>query len=58
LAKRIFRLGSGFGFSTAWFTRAVTENGGGDVFHVVWDDELSRQARTHLAALGYEGIIR
>lgn len=57
-AKRVFELGSGFGYSTAWFARAVTENGGGEVFHVVWDEELSRQARTHLAALGYDGVIR
>lgn len=56
-AKRIFELGSGFGYSTAWFARAVTENGGGEVYHVVWDEELSREARTHLAALGYDGII-
>ena len=56
-AKRVFELGSGFGYSTAWFARAVTENGGGEVYHVVWDEELSRQARLHLAALGYEGII-
>jgi caffeoyl-CoA O-methyltransferase len=57
-AKRIFELGSGFGYSTAWFARAVTENGGGEVYHVVWDEELSKQARKHLAALGYDGMIR
>jgi caffeoyl-CoA O-methyltransferase len=57
-AKRIFELGSGFGYSTAWFARAVLENGGGEVFHVVWDKELSQQARTNLSAMGYEGIIR
>ena len=57
-AKRIFELGSGFGYSTAWFARAVTENGGGEVYHVVWDEEMSRQAHTHLAALGYDGIVR
>ena len=57
-AKRVFELGSGFGYSTAWFARAVTENGGGEVYHVVWDEELSRQAHTHLSALGYDGIIR
>lgn len=56
-AKRIFELGSGFGYSTAWFARAVTENGGGEVHHVVWDEDLSRQARTHLAALGFDGTI-
>ena len=53
-AKRVFELGSGFGYSTAWFARAVTENGGGEVYHVVWDEDLSRQARTHLTALGYD----
>jgi predicted O-methyltransferase YrrM len=57
-ARHIFELGSGFGYSTAWFARAVSENGGGEVYHVVWDEELSRQAREHLSALGYDGIIR
>jgi caffeoyl-CoA O-methyltransferase len=57
-AKRIFELGSGYGYSTAWFARAVKENGGGTVFHVVWDDGLSQRARKHLSALGYDGIIQ
>ncbi|HTX90313.1 MAG TPA: O-methyltransferase [Anaerolineales bacterium] len=57
-ARRIFELGSGFGYSTAWFARAVAENGGGEVYHVVWDEELSQQARKHLATLGYDGMIR
>jgi len=57
-AKRIFELGSGFGYSTAWFAKAVAENGGGEVFHVVWDEEMSRQAHAHLAVLGYEEIVR
>jgi caffeoyl-CoA O-methyltransferase len=57
-ARRIFELGSGYGYSTAWFARAVAENGGGEVFHVVWDGELSKQARQHLSALGYDGIIQ
>jgi predicted O-methyltransferase YrrM len=56
-AKRVFELGSGFGYSTAWFARAVTENGGGEVYHVVWDEDLSRQAHAHLSALGYGDII-
>jgi predicted O-methyltransferase YrrM len=51
-ARRVFELGSGFGYSTAWFARAVAENGGGEVHHVVWDAELSRRARKHLDALG------
>jgi predicted O-methyltransferase YrrM len=57
-AKSIFELGSGYGYSTAWFARAVKENGGGEVHHVVWDDELSNKARVHLNALGYDGLIK
>ena len=57
-ARRIFELGSGYGYSTAWFAKAVSENGGGEVFHVVWDESLSQQARQHLAVLGYDGIIK
>lgn len=57
-AKRIFELGSGYGYSTAWFARAVRENGGGEVHHVVWDDQLSQMARQHLQDLGYSDLIR
>src|SRR5256885_3275875 len=57
-ARQIFELGSGFGYSTAWFARAVKENGGGTVHHVVWDDDLSRQARDNLAALGLADVVR
>jgi predicted O-methyltransferase YrrM len=56
-ARRIFELGSGYGYSTAWFARAVRENGGGVVHHVVWDEGLSQKARGHLAALGYGDIV-
>lgn len=60
-ATRIFELGSGYGYSTAWFAQAVQDNlrdsgGAGKtdavVHHTVWDAELSAQARQHLAALG------
>src|SRR6266498_2787354 len=65
-ARRVFELGSGYGYSTAWFARAVQENlalsgaerGGGTVYHVVWDDQLSQKARGHLGALGYGEIVR
>jgi caffeoyl-CoA O-methyltransferase len=57
-ARRIFELGSGFGYSTAWFARAVRENGGGEVHHVVWDEDLSTRAREHLERLGYSDLIR
>ena len=57
-ARRIFELGSGFGYSTAWFARAVRENGGGEVHHVVWDEDLSTRAREHLERLAYSDLIR
>ncbi len=57
-ARQVFELGSGYGYSTAWFAKAVQENGGGAVHHVVWDQELSDKAKKHLAALGYDGIVR
>ena len=57
-AKRIFELGSGYGYSTAWFARAVRENGGGEVHHVVWDKDLSERARKHLDKLGYTDLVR
>lgn len=57
-ARRIFEMGSGYGYSTAWFARAVQENGGGVVHHVVWDDALSRRARGHLHTLGFDDIVQ
>ena len=57
-ARRVFELGSGYGYSTAFFARAVRENGGGVVYHTVWDKNLSDKARAHLTALGYDDIVR
>jgi caffeoyl-CoA O-methyltransferase len=56
-ARHVFEMGSGYGYSTAWFARGVADNGGGTVHHVVWDDALSRRAAGHLARLGYEGVV-
>jgi predicted O-methyltransferase YrrM len=56
-ATRVFEMGSGFGYSTAWFAQAVQENGGGEVHHVVWDEKLSAMAKEHLTALGFNGLI-
>lgn len=50
-ARQVFELGSGYGYSTAWFARGVRENGGGSVHHVVWDADLSSKAREYLRAL-------
>ena len=57
-ARKVFELGSGYGYSTAWFARAVAENGGGEVHHTVWDEDLSARARKHLQALGYAKLMR
>jgi caffeoyl-CoA O-methyltransferase len=57
-AQSIFEMGSGYGYSTAWFAKAVKENGGGVVHHVVWDEKLSERAADHLSRLGYEGLIQ
>src|SRR5258707_2599118 len=57
-AKSIFELGSGYGYSTAWFAKAIKENGGGVVHHTVWDEELSKQAKDHLSKLGSADIVK
>ena len=57
-AKSVFELGSGYGYSTAWFAKAVKENGGGVVHHTVWDDKLSEQVRRHLSALGLSDLVQ
>jgi len=56
-ARSVFELGSGYGYSTAWFAKAVKENGGGKVHHVVWDADLSKKAVSHLSKLGFDGLI-
>jgi caffeoyl-CoA O-methyltransferase len=57
-AKSVFELGSGYGYSTAWFAKAVRENGGGIVHHTVWDEELSERARRHLVKLGSADLVQ
>jgi len=57
-AKSIFELGSGYGYSTAWFAKAIRENKGGVVHHTVWDEELSKSASSHLLKLGFADLVR
>ena len=57
-ARQVFELGSGYGYSTAWFAKGVRDNGGGEVAHVVWDDELSQGARRYLERLGLGRLVR
>jgi len=56
-ARRVFELGSGFGYSTAWFAFAVRDNGGGVVHHTVWDAELSQQAQDYLRRMGLSEVM-
>lgn len=57
-AKSVFELGSGYGYSTAWFAKAVRENGGGVVHHTIWDEKLSERARGHLVKLGSSDSVK
>jgi predicted O-methyltransferase YrrM len=57
-AKKIFELGSGYGYSTAWFAKAVEENGGGEVHHVVWNEELSAKARAYMGRLPFGKCVK
>jgi predicted O-methyltransferase YrrM len=57
-AQSVFELGSGYGYSTAWFAKAVKENGGGVVHHTVWDEDLSKRAQRHLSALGCADVVK
>ncbi|HEX6972222.1 MAG TPA: O-methyltransferase [Limnochordia bacterium] len=57
-ARRVFELGSGYGYSTLWFAKAVAENGGGEVFHNVWDEGLSRDAQAYLREAGLAHLVR
>lgn len=56
-ARSVFELGSGYGYSTAWFARALKENGGGTVHHTVWDAALSERARKQLGRMGFSGLV-
>ncbi len=57
-ARSVFEMGSGYGYSTSWFAKAVRENGNGSVQHVVWDEKLSQMAVKYLSALGYADIVK
>lgn len=57
-ARSVFELGSGYGYSTAWFAKAVRENGGGVVHHTVWEEELSKRAAGHLSRLGSADVVQ
>ena len=49
-ARSIFELGSGFGYSTLWFARALPHDG--VIHHTDGDSKNSLEAQQHLAAAG------
>ncbi|HET9480777.1 MAG TPA: O-methyltransferase [Candidatus Polarisedimenticolia bacterium] len=55
-ARRVFEMGSGFGYSTLWFAGAVGD--GGLVVHTEGSAENSRLARELLAQAGLAGRVR
>ena len=57
-AKRIFEMGSGYGYSTLWFAKAVRENGGGEVHHTVWSESLHARAKANIAEAGYTDLVQ
>src|ERR1051326_4243536 len=57
-ARKVFELGSGYGYSTLWFAKAVRENGGGEVHHTVWDQGLHDRAKRNIEEAGYSDIVR
>ncbi len=62
-AKRVYELGSGYGYSTWFFCRGVADNlavngGNGEVVHTVWDSQLSADARGNLDRAGFGGLVR
>jgi predicted O-methyltransferase YrrM len=57
-ARRIFELGSGFGYSTLWFAKALRRLGGGEVFHTDMDPANTGQARGYLSRAGVSDLVR
>jgi predicted O-methyltransferase YrrM len=55
-ARRIFEMGSGYGYSTYWFARAAGEEG--RVVHTDGSEENSRLARKLLGRAGLAGRVR
>jgi caffeoyl-CoA O-methyltransferase len=62
-SRSVFEMGSGYGYSTAWFALAVKENcekqpgKPGVVHHVVWDEGLSQKARQHLKNMELDHLV-
>jgi predicted O-methyltransferase YrrM len=59
-ARRVFELGSGFGYSAAWWLRAMTPaaEDGGQVVLTDLDAENARRGGAYLTRLGHAGKFR
>ncbi len=57
-ATRIFELGSGYGYSTLWFAKAVQRLGGGEIFHTDGDRNNSAEAKSYLSRAGVVDLVR
>jgi predicted O-methyltransferase YrrM len=55
-ARRVFEMGSGFGYSTFWFARAVGP--GGRVVHTDGSADESARAKDNLARIDYDDRVR
>jgi predicted O-methyltransferase YrrM len=55
-ARSVYEMGSGFGYSTWWFSRAVGESG--SVVHSDGSEKLSAEARQWMTRAGLEGRVR
>jgi len=55
-AKKVFEIGSGFGYSTLWFAIAVGD--GGEVVHTEFDEKNSTLAREFLKKAGLDRRCR
>ena len=62
-SEHIFEMGSGYGYSTAWFARALKErfetspSTPGLVHHVVWDENLSKMAQDYLSKMEFQEYV-
>lgn len=55
-ARSVYEMGSGFGYSTWWFSRAVGESG--SVVHTDGSEQLSGEAREWMARAGVADRVR
>ena len=55
-ARRVFELGSGFGYSAYWFSRAIGQDG--EVHLTDREQENERKAKDYLGRAGLDGPIR